>query len=242
MRRGLRIIQDTRDLASVDSELFDYYLRRGWRNHGQLFFRYNMAIMDGRMHLVLPLRIHVPSWEPTASQKRILRRNADLRGSFHPAQIDAERRALFQRHAQRFPIDGRPLQLEDFLGKKPWASPCRGVECVLRDNGKLAAFSYGFVGADSFSSVYAVFDPRSPARSLGIHTMLGEIVWAREQGLTWYYPGYATYHPSLYDYKKAFHALQYYDWEERWHPLPKGGFVDGTEAPKVADLRNTQRS
>lgn len=242
MRKGLRIIQDTRELGSVDPELFDYYLRRGWRNHGQVFFRYNMAIMDGRMHLVLPLRINVRTWCPSGSQKRILRHNDCLKSTFNPARIDTERRALFMRHAQRFPVEGRPQQLEDFLGKRPWTSPCRGVECVIRDSGKLTAFSYGFVGAESFSSVYAVFDPRSQARSLGIYTMLKEIEWVREQGLIWYYPGYATYHASLYDYKKGFHSLQYYDWEERWHPLPKGGFTDGTEAPRVADLRNSQRS
>jgi len=238
----LRIIQDTRELASVDADLFDYYLRRGWRNHGSLFFRYNMAIMDGRMHLVLPLRVRVQAWRPSRSQRRMLRDNEPLRMTVGPSRIDAERRTLFTRHAQRFPPTGRPQQLEDFLGQRPWKEPCRGIECAVREAGRLVAVSYACVGADSISSVYAVFEPQSAWRSLGLYTMLLELEWARQLGLKWYYPGYATYHRSLYDYKKGFHGLQYYDWEERWHPLPKGGFSDSADAPKVADLRSLQRS
>ena len=75
------------------------------------------------------------------------------------------------------------------------------------------------IGARSVSSVYAVFDPAESRRSPGILTLLKEIEWAREHGMTFLHPGYTTLNPGVYEYKKQFRPLDGYDWgAEQWRP------------------------
>ncbi len=114
-----------------------------------------------------------------------------------------------------------PDSLRDFLSDHPATEPCRNVTIEVRREGELLAASFLDLGAESASSVYAMFDPKHSARSLGILTMLLEIEWARQLGKRRYYLGYAYTMPSVYDYKKAFGALESYDWSRGWVPLPK---------------------
>ena len=59
-----------------------------------------------------------------------------------------------------------------------------------------------------------MFHPEESSRRLGIFTMLLELDWAQQNGMTFYYPGYAYREPSHYDYKKEFRGLEYYDWNK----------------------------
>ena len=74
-------------------------------------------------------------------------------------------------------------------------------------------------GVVSASAIYAFFDPVEKKRSLGIFTMLKTMEWATEQGMAYYYPGYAYVEPSFYDYKKQFAATESFDWRGNWTPV-----------------------
>ena len=77
------------------------------------------------------------------------------------------------------------------------------------------------IGTHSASSVFAMFDPEFAHRGLGTLTMLHEINYCRDNGKRWYYPGYTTLGSSHYDYKKRFHALQFYDFATYWRPFER---------------------
>ena len=81
-----------------------------------------------------------------------------------------------------------------------------------------------------------MFEPAESKRSLGVFTMLEAIRFSRELGCKYYYPGYAYYGSSIYDYKKNFSGTEYLDWEKGWRPYSKdmerreeGGRFDGSE-------------
>ena len=200
----------------------------GWRHFGALFYRYQQAMHGGALMDVRPLRVLLESWTASKSQRRVLRRNADLEVRVRPTQLDDERRALFQRHKQRF-VDNVPESLEDFLGVDPSMGPCLNVEVGIFLRKQLVAASYMDVGKAAVSSIYGFFDPDHAARRLGILTMLVEMDWARSRGCQFYYPGYAYRQPSHYDYKKQFHAMEEFDWTA-WQPRPRlveGAAEDG---------------
>lgn len=195
----------------------------GWRHFGSHFFRYSHDLdAGGKPRLILPLRLDLEGFAPSKSQRRIIKRNADLDVRITAATVDPEREELFQRHVTRF-RDNIPDSLRVFMpSPEPARLPCRCLSVEARVGGALAAVSYMDVGLRAVSSVYAMFDPAHAHRGLGILTLLEEIRWAREQGMRWLYPGYATLEASAYDYKKSLRPLEYYDWRGQWWPLDEG--------------------
>jgi arginine-tRNA-protein transferase len=193
----------------------DALWEEGWRHFGPVFFRYTAVERDTAAYHVQPLRIRLDRFEFSKSQRRILRKNSDLALRIGPSVIDDQRRRLFDAHKSRFK-ENVPDSLEDFLGWLPASHPCHNIEVGLYAGKRLLAASYLDLGRTAVSSVYGIFDPAQGQRSLGICTMLHEIEYARDNGYTHYYPGYAFHEASVYDYKKRFCALEWYDWNGHW--------------------------
>jgi leucyl-tRNA---protein transferase len=222
MTNAGRAVEDYQWLDAAAPAEMDALWAAGWRHFGARFFRCPTMPHRGQTAQVRPLRIDVAEFVPSASQKRIVQRNAGLAVTFPPAAIDAERQALFQRHRVRF-TENIPDQLEDFLSENPAVVPCRTLECDVRDGaGKLLAASYLDLGERAASAVFAMFEPAESRRSLGLFLILSEIAWCRAQGRRWLYLGYSYDLPSAYDYKKRFAATERYDWPTRsWVPVPR---------------------
>jgi leucyl-tRNA---protein transferase len=201
-------------------EQMDALWEKGWRHFGPIFYRYREAITNDGLRHVMPLRIPVKSFNPSKSQRRVLRRNSDVEIRVQRAEPDAERHALFDAHKARFK-DNIPNSLDDFLGPAPQAGPCTTIEIGGYLRGRLIAASYLDLGATGVSSIYAFFDPEYQRRSLGTATMLWEIIVARRAGKLWHYPGYCYTEPSGYDYKRSFRPMEWYDWSG-WEALAAG--------------------
>jgi len=187
----------------------------GWRHFGPYFFRYSLAPNNRRICRVTPLRIELAKFALSGSQKRVLARNRDLEVVIREAFIDSKKHELFGRHRKRFK-ENVPNSIYDFMSKNPGSVPCPCEEICAFENGRLLAFSFLDIGTTATSAVYAAFEPEESKRSLGIFTMLCAIAHSQTLGRGYYYPGYAYQEPSMYDYKKRFSGLQYFDWTDEW--------------------------
>lgn len=205
------LIWDSVEAEAVPPEGMDLLWSQGWRHFGRQFFRYSVAEHAGKWQEIVPLRIDLEAYSPSKSQRRVLRRNADLSAVWAVAGLSEETTGMFQRHKARF-RENVPETLGDFLGADPAAGPCCCLELQCRMEDRLVAVSYLDVGNTSVSSVYGIFEPADARRSPGIHTLLLELEWARQQGFRYHYPGYAMTGPSHYDYKKQFRGLEGLDW------------------------------
>ena len=193
----------------------DKLLADGWRHFGRQFFRYSYGFYALDVRLVIPLRIHIASFELSKSQRRTLRRNADLKIVVRPINLTADAEQLFQIHKQRFK-SGVPDSIYDFLSSRADCEPCDAQEIAVYDRDRLIAASYFDVGATTNSGVYAMFDPEYSSRRLGIYTLLREIEIARELDKDFYYLGYTYEGSSFYDYKKQFSGSEWFDWSGNW--------------------------
>jgi leucyl-tRNA---protein transferase len=201
----------------------------GWRHQGHLFFRYDACEMQGSWHQIVPVRIKVAEFRMSRSQRRVWRKNQDLRWEIGPAVIDDDTHDIFNRHRVRF-SDNVPENIHCFFSDRPSDMPCDCVSLRAYLNGKLVAVSFLDYGLRSTSSVYAIFDPEHSRRGLGTLTLLKELELSAASGKEHLYPGYATREASHYDYKKTFNALQGMDW-------PSYQWLDwdgSTEGPPVA--------
>lgn len=202
---------------AVAPEQMDALWAEGWRHFGVYFFRYSRL----QNHTVLPLRMRLAEHTFSRGQRRVLKKNADLRMELQPAFVDAEVEALFAHHKTRF-THSIPESIYNFVSRHPSHLPCRCHSLTLHHQGRLVGISYLDEGAQATSSVYQCFDPAYQQRSLGILMILHSIELSKAWGKAFYYPGYAYKEPSEYDYKKRLGALEYFDWKGNWLNYPAG--------------------
>ncbi len=206
-------INDQLTATAVPAVVMDRLLAAGWRHFGSDFFRYSIQFADGgEAQTIQPLRVDLARFRFSTSQRRVLNRNHDIVWEIIPARADEEVQALFHKHKQRFK-DNVPESIFNFISAEtPATLPCECLEFRALLDGRLIAVSFLALGQAASSSIYAVFDPAHSRRSLGTLTQLKEIEHGISRGCRYLYPGYATWEPSLYDYKKQLGALQYLDW------------------------------
>ena len=215
--QGFQFINEAFETECVTPGQLDFLLADGWRRFGTKFHRYNLNIYDDNIVLVVPLRVRLSDFHFSKSQRRSLRKNADLRFEIGPADLTSAVHDLFDAHKQRFRSDPPP-SIYTFLSREH-DIPCPTHQLTVSDeSGRLLAASFIDAGDVSVSSIYGIFDPEGSKRGLGILTMLKEIEWAIENGKSHYYPGYAYDTSSFYDYKKRFSALEHFDWKGSWLP------------------------
>ncbi len=206
------VLNQAFDCPSVPPEVMDRLWEAGWRHFGESFFRYSVSENEQGAQTITPLRVDLEKFTLSKSQRRVLKKNADLHCEFAPAQLSEEARTMFQRHKARFK-DNVPDDLGTFLSCDPATVPCPNHECRVHLGAELVALSYLDLGECSTSAVYGMFEPAQSWRSLGMYTMLREIEFTQARSCRYYYPGYATREPSAYDYKKQLRGLEMLDWE-----------------------------
>lgn len=198
----------------------DRFLADGWRHFGRQFFRYNLALYEDEIRLVIPLRIRISEFRRAQSQERIRRRNSDVEVFVGPVNITPEILDLFDRHKQRFK-QHTPESIFTFIAERPEDEPCETYQQTLRLGNRLVAAGFFDVGERSVSAIYTAFDPDETRRSLGVFTILKEIEFAVEKGMKFYYLGYSYSGRSFYDYKKRFHGTEAFEWNGDWSPVPR---------------------
>jgi leucyl-tRNA---protein transferase len=206
------MLEEFRAIHHATPAEMDQLWAGGWRHFGTMFFRYASSWHGGQEMRVLPLRIDLHKFSPSRSQRRVRKRNADVRVKFGPALIDADRERMFVRHRSRFK-ENVPDSLREFLSSAPSQVPCEAKECRLFVGDRLVGVGYFDVGQQAVSAVYSIFDPAESRRSPGIQLILEEVRWATERDFRYFYLGYCYDQPSFYDYKKRFAGSECLDWE-----------------------------
>jgi arginine-tRNA-protein transferase len=165
----------------------------------------------------------VEHFSPSKSQRRRLRKNADLSIHIDSPHISDEKFALYCRYLQQWHGDGEQSReaFEQFL----YDSPLRTIEFEYRDRrGELLAVGICDVCPQALSSVYFYFEPSRAARGLGTYGVLREIEYARSLGIPHYYLGYWVSGCGAMQYKANFAAAELLATDGRWEAtLARGG-------------------
>src|ERR1044071_3855852 len=87
---------------SVRPDQLDVLLADGWRHFGTQFFRYSLNVYHDSIRRVMPLRIRLADFRLSKSQRRCLRKNADLYTEIRRIEITDQCQMLFHQHKRRF--------------------------------------------------------------------------------------------------------------------------------------------
>jgi arginine-tRNA-protein transferase len=198
----------------LPGDLYQRLMDNGFRRSGRVLYR---PVCDG-CRACIPIRIEVAGFSPSRSQRRSLRRNADVavswdRPRWTPEKVDLYSRYLAARHA------GSPqagASIEDFLYERVTVS----VEAEYRLGGRLVALGICDLTPHALSTVYFYFDPAESRRGLGLFSTLVEIEQARRWKRPYYYYGYWVPGCAKMEYKAstADHELLV---DGRWERRPR---------------------
>jgi arginine-tRNA-protein transferase len=154
-------------------------------------------------------RVVVAAFTPNRSQRRCLKRNADLRISIEPPFCNDERLQLYQRYLASRHVGGgmdgaSAADFEQFLQAR-W---CDTRFLCVRDGDRLIGCAVTDVTSAGLSAVYTFFDPDEQSRGLGVFCILQQIAWAQRLQTPHLYLGYWIDGHAKMGYKQQYQPLE----------------------------------
>ena len=188
-------------------------LKEGWRRFGAVMFRHECPACQR----CESLRVPVETFAPTASQKRVWRRNVDeITITVGEPASSPEKLALFRRfhefgrQTKGWPGDpGHDLRM---FTDNPFATE----EWTYFVGERLVGVGYIDALPEGLSAIYFFHDPAEGKRSLGTFNILNAIDQARRRGLPHVYLGYYVEGCRSLEYKARFAPYEKLIGEREW--------------------------
>lgn len=204
---------------AIPGPVYQDLMDAGFRRSGRLFYQPTCA----GCRACLQIRVRAGEFVPSRSQRRWLKRNADLSVRLTRPEPTREKYEMFRRYlAERH--DGQMSDDEETFRDFLYDSPTDTIESVFRDpTGKLVAAGILDASDRSLSSVYFYYDPDEAARRPGTYGALAEIDLCRRFGLPYYYLGYWVKGCGTMEYKAAFRPCEALHPDGVWREIEAGG-------------------
>lgn len=197
-RERLMVLLDESYLSAAG---YEYLLQAGFRRSGSDIYRpHCQACLACRS-----LRINVNDFVPSRNQRRIWKRNQDLKLVIS-SQDKPEYYALYARYITLRHSDGSMFppsrnQYDHFLLCR-WMPP---LFMEFRLGQQLLAVAVTDAMPHSLSAMYTFFEPTQASRSPGTFSILSQIEWAKKMRRQWLYLGYQVDDCDKMNYKNQFH-------------------------------------
>ncbi|MDB6177456.1 arginyltransferase [Paracoccus sp. Z330] len=200
------------------AELNNALSRQGFRRSQNVLYRPSCESCVACMSA----RIRVADFKPSRTQRRLLRKNREIRRLATSAwateeQFDLFRQYLDQRHADGGMADMDIFEFAAMVEETPvktrvieYRSTAERAKEIAEGDDHLAAVCLTDVLDDGLSLVYSFYDPQMRAASLGTYLILDHIEIARAAKLPYVYLGYWVPGSRKMDYKARFSALEIY--------------------------------
>ncbi len=190
----------------------------GFRRSGLLIYR---PVCDGCRECV-PIRVPVNEFTPSRSQRRVLRRNADVHMTVGPPSPTEEKWRMYNAYRR---LQHDDLESEDRPGFEEcfYHSPTSTLEMTYSIGGRLAAVGIVDATPSALSSVYFYFDPGHSRRSLGVFSAMCEIEECRRRQLAFWYIGYYIRECQRMNYKAQYRPYDLLGPDGHWRRIQPNG-------------------
>lgn len=198
-------------VEGLEPAAYERLLARGFRRSGRVVYRPRCRTC----HECRQLRVPVEEFRPTASMRRVVRRNADVCVEAGRPEPSEEKFTLYRRYLDAQHDGTMSRSRESFLDFL-YDSPTDSCEFRYRLGERVVGISIADRVPRGLSSVYMYFDPDCAARSLGTFSIVREIEFCRRAGLRFYYLGYFVADSRTMAYKARFSPNEILIGDDRW--------------------------
>ncbi len=192
--------------AEVNQNLYSDLSEMGFRRSGNYLYRPHCR----QCAACIPVRIPSEGFTPSRKQRRVIKKNADLKVTAVGPIYSEEHYQLYQNYIEQKHSDGdmyppSPEQYASFL-LSDWGNT---IFFEFRDaNKQLLAVSVCDILENGISAVYTFYDISQPKRSLGVMAVLWQIEEAKNKGLPSVYLGYWIKECQKMSYKTDYRPLE----------------------------------
>lgn len=199
-----RSLMQYRMAFSLTDERYEDLLSRGWRRFGRTLFR----PVCTACRACQSLRVSVPEFQPTKSQRRCGKKNSHIEVVIQKPTVSEEHLSLYNRYHEdmhlrrQWPVRTiTPAEYRDsFLDGEFSFSR----EFQYRHQGILIGLGLVDMTARVMSSIYFFHDPDFRDAALGTHSVQCELAEGRRTGREWLYMGYYIADCPSMNYKNRF--------------------------------------
>ena len=207
-------------VEKLDCIFYERLLRQGFRRYHSLVYHTQCR----HCHECIPIRIRAQDFEPSKSQRRVLNKNEDVEVTIvqDPAEFSTDEKALMYRnynayHNKEKP-DFKPLTLEE--AKEDLTNMNSGYSGVINLDYKVGDRLLGVSIIDyvkdargrltGISSNYFYYDTSEDVlkRSIGVFSVLYEILFCMGNNIPYYYLGLYLPHCRKMNYKANYKPYQ----------------------------------
>ena len=179
-----------RGISAMSSAEYADLLARGYRRFGWQVFRPACR----NCTKCLSMRIPVREFSPNASERRVMRKNAQIRAELHPLFVSREHIALYNDyHRFMHQHRGWPLQetsaaayTQEFLS----GASESGRQWLYFDQDRLVGVSVMDEVPGAISLTYFFYSPAWREWSPGTFSIVNQLLYAKSSGLDYAYLGY----------------------------------------------------
>ncbi|AQS48807.1 MULTISPECIES: arginyltransferase [Thioclava] len=229
--------------------------RQGFRRSQNVLYRPSCADCTA----CLSARIRVADFKLSKSQRRVMKKNGDLRRTATSPWATEEQFALFRRYLDARHADGGMADMDIFeFAAMIEETPVKSRVIEYRETAAtpdsmraLIATCLTDVLDDGLSMVYSFYEPERIRDSLGTYLILDHVEIAKRVGLPYVYLGYWVPGSPKMNYKANFSALEIYKggkWtdigdpakhETETHPLSVPPIAEQVARIQLPDTRNS---
>jgi len=189
----------------IDTRVYGELVRLGFRRSGAFTYR---PYCD-HCRACVPVRVPVNAFTPSRTQRRSLRKHADLTALRRDLAFDAEHYALYLHYQRRrHPGGGMDQDSREQYQHFLLHSNVTTDLFEFREGGRLRMVSLVDRLHDGLSSVYTFFDPDIQGASYGTYNVLWQIGHCQEIGLPYLYLGYWIAQSRKMAYKATFRPIE----------------------------------
>lgn len=199
----------------LDPETYQAMMDRGFRRDCRVIYR---PTCDG-CSACQQIRVPVADFSPSRSQRRVWRRNQDLRVTIGQPDLTDQKWRMFTSYLD-FQHDETMPRSRESMAQFLYDSPVDTVEICYWLNEELTAVSIADRSLAALSSVYVYFAPEHGGRSPGTFAALWEIDYCRRSDIPYYYLGYYVAGAKTMDYKIRFRPCEILDGSHTWIRQP----------------------
>jgi arginyl-tRNA--protein-N-Asp/Glu arginylyltransferase len=190
----------------------DQFLERGWFRLVNSLFTTSFLAFNSNLYNALWLRVDVSKFQFNKAQSALLRKTTSFRTEITPFEISDEKRELFLRYRESLTFEPARA-LDDILIDIDRDSLFITYNVCIYDDTKLIACGVFDLGHISVEGIVSFYDPGYKKYSLGKVLVLNKLMFCKNQGFQWFYPGYVVPGHNRFDYKLDIskEASEYYD-------------------------------
>lgn len=190
-------------LGAIPDNLMDLFLASGYRRNGNTLYTMNCTSCRG----CIPIRIDPAEFRPNRSQKRILKKNQDIKAEIGPVAVTDEKLRLCGKFlASRYPSHFNSA--EEYYGGFFINSITNSFEVRYSRHDRLIGVGIVDYSTASLNAVYFYFDPEEGARSPGSYNILYLLEMCQRLNLGHLYLGYWIKGVKAMSYKANFKPHQ----------------------------------